>query len=207
LISSDKCEWRISSQSVFAAGRVGGTAEELRVPLAGGRLRLDSDKCDYRVQVNTATTRGDLAVRGPAFDFSGFNRGIGGGVASSKCDWQIRAFDEVYRAAASANRQSLDVEASAQNFRGMIASAKCDWSISAIGSLPQAIRPPEVHAELVSKGKGFDLELTLGLKGGPGLKVNIAGSDKCDFRVENIMESLDGKQWRSARLTPEDKRR
>jgi len=204
VISSDKCDWRIASESVFAMGPVGGFAQELRLPLPSGRMRMDSDKCDYRVQLNTATTRGDLAVRQSGVDFSSFDRGIGGAVASSKCDWRIRAFDEVFRAAASANRQSLDVEATARTFRGMMESSKCDWSIRAAGSIPEAVRPPQLSAELVTRGKGFDLQLTLGLKGGPALKVNVAGSDKCDFRVESIEESVDGKQWRQARLAPKD---
>jgi hypothetical protein len=205
-VASSKCDWRIFTNSIDAAGASPERTDELSVRMPAARMRMDSAKCDFRARFASEAARSDVSIRGSEVDVSALQGRVGGAVASDKCDWRIRASGDIYEAAARAQGRMVDMSVRGAAFRGAVGSSKCDWSIEALGAMPEAVKPPELRAELATHNdRSFTVDLNLGLRGGPSIRLRAAGSDKCDFRIESIMESIDGVQWRRSRLSPDDK--
>jgi hypothetical protein len=164
---SDKCDFAAVSGSPVRAG-----SAELSIGPAGQRMRMDSDKCDWRVLTPAVQVRGpsaavtdDLQAHFP----SGRLR-----MDSDKCDWRVR-FDD--------NQQ--------RDFR--VATSGADWSVRMTGAWPGMSTPPRLRAEMESDKCDFAIRVEVGMQGGPTYRLRGVGSDKCDFRiVEAPREFLTG---------------
>ncbi|HLJ14969.1 MAG TPA: hypothetical protein VKV15_10770 [Bryobacteraceae bacterium] len=202
---SDKCDFRIDAAQSNFHGSVAAVPGEWRVQgrIPGFRGSVASDKCDWRIFANDLDVAGnpagarEMSLRMPSARMR---------MNADKCDWRIRATSETYDAAVQGQERTMDAQIRGRRLRAVVASAKCDWSVRAQSEFPESIRQPEVSADLTTgQGKSFNLDLNLGLRGGPSIRLRAAGSDKCDFRIESIMESVDGVEWRRARLVRDDK--
>lgn len=128
--AASKCDWRLNLGSLAARGLT-NRLESLDVRLAAQRLRVASDKCDFRITLSpaqaarssvAASIRSDkcdfnLAVLGTAGTRSALGR-IGARMASDKCDFNLRVD------LGSQKDPVLRVNA--------VASAKCDFRIQSI---------------------------------------------------------------------------
>jgi hypothetical protein len=201
---SEKCDFRMDATQGGFRGSVAAVPGEWRVqgrvPGFGGII--SADKCDWRIAANGLDVAGnaagtrEMSLRVPQARM---------GMHADKCDWRIRATSQTYDAAVRAEQQSMSAQFQGRRLRAGMESAKCDWSVRARSQFPEAARQPEMSADLTAgAGKEFQLNFNLGLRGGPAIRLRAAGSDKCDFRIESIMESVDGVEWHRARLVRDD---
>lgn len=128
--TSSKCDWRLNLGALAARG-ITNRLQELDVQIASQRLRVASDKCDFRVTLSpaqasasstAAAIRSDkcdfnVAVLGTADKRSALGR-IGTRMRSDKCDFRLNLDF------GSQTNPVLRVNA--------VASSKCDFRIQSI---------------------------------------------------------------------------
>jgi hypothetical protein len=185
-IASSKCDFAIPIAAVSERGRA-----DLALGTAGQRMRMDSDKCDWRVTTPTLQARGsDLSVT------EDLQADFGAGrlrMDSDKCDWRVAVDDTVTRMVnvATAGRQ-LEVRTTSGGLRGEMRYGKSDWVFEMSGARPCMSTPPVVRAEMASDKCDFNIRLELGVLGGPSVRLRAIGSDKCDFRIVEFPEDVRG---------------
>ena len=185
-IASSKCDFAIPVTAVSAPGRA-----ELTLGTARQRMRMDSDKCDWRVTTPTLQARGSLLS--VAEDLQA-NFGAGRlRMDSDKCDWRVAVNDTVERTVnvATVGRQ-LEVRTTSGGLRGEMRYGKSDWVFEMAGSRPGMTTPPLVRAEMMSDKCDFNIRLELGVLGGPSVRMRAVGSDKCDFRIVEYPGDVQG---------------
>jgi hypothetical protein len=185
-IASAKCDFAIPVTAVSQLGRA-----ELALGTARQRMRMDSDKCDWRVTTPT------LQARGSALNVAeDLQANFGAGrlrMDSDKCDWRIAVDDTVRRTVnvATAGRQ-LEVRTRSGGLRGEMRYGKSDWVFEMSGARPGMRTPPLVRAEMASDKCDFNIRLEVGVLGGPSVRMRAMGSDKCDFRIVEYPEEVRG---------------
>jgi hypothetical protein len=149
-------------------------------PTGAARMTVASSKCDWsistpaisygsRPSVGRTTLKGNLVAGALT-------------AASSKCDWSIQTAD--ISAVSKALRRKLDMQYAGGGFA--VSSAKCDWTIRASRDGAQFA----VSASVVSAKCDFKFQFGVDFGGKTILKVRGAGSDKCDFRFENMQKLI-----------------
>lgn len=120
-------------------------AGALNAKFPGLAVRIDSDKCDWRIAsakelpkrelrpVAAKCDGGELKLRPGMMHFAGANKRFGGIVASDKCEWRLRAVDEKYAADLKTSGRELRVDVGIRKgqrirFRG-VSSDKCDFHL------------------------------------------------------------------------------
>lgn len=128
--AASKCDWRLNLGALAARG-VTNRLQQLDVRIASQRLRVASDKCDFRVTLSptgAARTSTAAAIRSDKCDFNLAVLGtagkrsalgvIGTRMSSDKCDFNLR----------------LDLGSQANPILRVnaVASAKCDFRIRSV---------------------------------------------------------------------------
>jgi hypothetical protein len=185
-IGSSKCDFAVPVTAVSQLGRA-------ELTLGSGRqtMRMDSDKCDWRIATPTLQARGSLLD--VAEDLQA-NFGAGRlRMDSDKCDWRVAVDDTVKRSVnvATAGRQ-LEVRNRSGGLRGEMRYGKSDWVFEMSGARPGMKTPPLVRAEMMSDKCDFNIRLEVGVLGGPSVRMRAMGSDKCDFRIVEYPEDVRG---------------
>lgn len=139
--ASSKCDWRLNLGSLAARGLT-NRLQSLDVTLAARRLRVASDKCDYRVTLSdarrTARPATSAAIRADKCDFNVAVLGTSGSrsalgristrMASDKCDFRLdlefgAKINPIFRVSAVASSkcdfriQELEIRESGGNWR------------------------------------------------------------------------------------------
>jgi hypothetical protein len=184
LMPSDKCDF-----AAIPANPTRSASAELIIGDVGQRMRIDSDKCDWRV-VTPA-----IQVRGPSTavtdDLQANSTAGRLRMDSDKCDWRVRFDDRqerVFRAEVAG--PEFELRGSTGPVRGELRSSKCDWSVEMTGSWPGMRTPPRLRAEMDSDKCDFALRVEVGLQSGPMYRLRAIGSDKCDFRIVELPEGF-----------------
>jgi hypothetical protein len=184
--ASSKGDFAIPVTAVSELGRA-----ELSLGIARQRMRMDSDKCDWRVATPTLQARGsDLSVT------EDLQANFGAGrlrMDSDKCDWRIAVDDAVSRTVNVATvGPQLEVSTRSGGLRGEVRYGESDWVFEMAGARPGMTTPPVVRAEMMSDKCDFKIRLEVGVLGGPSVRMRAMGSDKCDFRIVEQPEEVQG---------------
>jgi len=144
-------------------------------------MRIDSDKCDWRVVTPGGQVRGsDLTVD----EIQGTFPAARLRMDSDKCDWRLQVGDPAERVIrAAATGSEFEVRGRNPAMSGELRSSKCDWTVQVTGAWPGMRTPPHLRADLHADKCDFAVQLEVGIRGGPRFRLHGAGSDKCDFRV------------------------
>jgi len=181
-IASDKCDFVIPVSATSQRGRA-----ELSLGTATQRMRMDSDKCDWRV----ATP--NLQARGPALTVTNdLQANFGAGrmrMDSDKCDWRVAVDDVANRSVKlTTTGQQLEVRTGSADVRGEMRYGKNAWAFELAGARTGMSTPPQVRARMQADKCDFAVVVELGLVGGPSVRMRAVASSKCDFRIVEFPE-------------------
>jgi len=109
----------VASNAFRASGTVTDPLQELRAQLPVGRMRMDSDKCDWRIRMTDVSRSAvtDASASGTELDVRASTPAFSGSMSSDKCDWSLRA-----SGAHPDLRQRPELQAE-------MTSSKCDFSL------------------------------------------------------------------------------
>jgi hypothetical protein len=193
LFASDKCDFAVRGPDLDVAGRSVPNQVGVGTRTPDVTLRMSSDKCDWRVVADAAQVRRPIGESPKITWPKGLEGQPGRVIASDKCDWRILS-------AVQRGGVQFDTGIARPTFRGSLQSSKCEWSVRAAGGRFGLTRPPHVDAWLRADKCDFSLHVQVGLSGGPAVQFRVAGSDKCDFRIDDFRRSEDGTAWRPVRV-------
>jgi len=191
-IDSDKCDWSMSMQNDYASSRIQLSDATLDIQGIGKGIGggISSSKCDWRIFAKDALIRTNV-IRTPENiisknDIGNFNSSV----SSSKCDYLISSINETI--------YPVDFKLAGIGSNMNVASSKCDWKIQALGGSEQLSRRPEFNASLSSSKCDFVLNIEFGIQKGHLVKVKAVSSSKCDFKIQDIIETgIKGKTIKS----------